>query len=64
MAGKKEMKELQHLELVQRYYECLYGLKDMYLYKGVALCYLGKYKEAISDFVQYEVCSIEGGSIQ
>jgi len=41
---------------VARYFECLFSLEDMYLYRGVLNAYLGKYKEGIRDFNLYREC--------
>lgn len=57
--SKEDIKEMNSLPIVSRYYECIFGLKDMYLFRGVAQCNLGKYQEAIQDFIAYEVCASE-----
>lgn len=45
-----ELEELEGLATVSCYFECVFGLKEMYLYRGVINTYLQKYPEAISDF--------------
>ena len=57
--GKEITKELHQLPIVLRYYESIYGLKDLYLYRGVIRSYLGKYSDAIQDFISYESCEAE-----
>jgi len=54
--SKDITKELHLLPIVQRYYESIYGLKELYLYRGVIRAYLGKYSDAIQDFISYECC--------
>ena len=48
---REDIKELSSLPVVSKYFECIFGLKDMYLFRAVAKSYLGLYKEAILDFV-------------
>ena len=38
---REDVKELYSLPIVSLYYECIFGLKDMYLYRAVAKFYLG-----------------------
>lgn len=45
-----EMEELESLPTVSCYFECIFGLKEMYLYRGIISAYLLKYADAISDF--------------
>lgn len=53
---KEFQKKLKELPLVARYFECIFSLEDMYLYRGVIKTYLGKYEGAIKDFLLYRDC--------
>ena len=45
-----ELEELEQHPIVNCYFECIFGLKEMYLLRGVILTYLSQYMEAIKDF--------------
>ena len=38
-----ELEEIENLPTVSCYFECIFGLKEMYLYRGVISAYLLKY---------------------
>jgi tetratricopeptide (TPR) repeat protein len=42
--------DLKKLDSISYYYENIFTLEDMQLYKGVFLFYAGRYQEAIKDF--------------
>lgn len=45
-----ELEDLEQLSTVSCYFECIFGLKEMYIYRAVINAYLRKYQEAIDDF--------------
>lgn len=45
-----EMEELDTFSTVSCYFECIFGLKEMYLYRGVINAYLHKFQDACQDF--------------
>jgi hypothetical protein len=45
-----EIDELENYPPTSCYFECIFGLKEMYLYRGVFSCYLQKYADAVADF--------------
>ena len=45
-----ELDDLEQYPTVSCYFECIFGLKEMYLYRGVLNAYLHKFSEAVSDF--------------
>lgn len=50
------------MRAVSPYFECIFGLKELYVYRGVLNAYSGKYREAIADFSQLlEEGSLESG---
>jgi tetratricopeptide (TPR) repeat protein len=51
-----EISELGNYPLTNKYFESVFSLTDLYLYRGVSLFYLQRYAEAIKDF---EVASRE-----
>lgn len=54
-----ELDELDSFPNVSCYFECIFGLKEMYLYRGVICAYLQKYQEAVSDFQKLQYPSKE-----
>lgn len=45
-----ELEDLEGLAQVGYYYENIFSLKELYLYRAVAYIYLKKFTEAIADF--------------
>jgi hypothetical protein len=47
-----------------KYYECIFGLKDMFMIRAVANTYLKLYNDALNDFKLLESCLNEEQSLQ
>jgi hypothetical protein len=48
--GAGELEDLEGLMQVGYYYENIFSLKELYLYRAIAYIYLKKFSEAITDF--------------
>ena len=49
-----EIDEIDSMARVSQYCECIFGLRDLYVYRGVFSAYCGKYEEAVTDFIKVQ----------
>lgn len=47
-----EIDEIDALPSVSKYFECIFGLKELYVYRGVFYAYRGQYAQAVKDLTK------------